>query len=78
MFYQTILGSAAYIDGSLTYCGGVNIQDKTGKSVKNCYSLRYPAPRWEETFPLLQVRKVVNNWANKSACTTLFHKLTSS
>ena len=51
-----VLGSTAYIDGGILYCGGFNIHDPSGLAVTSCYSLQHPAPRWEKTFPLLKVR----------------------
>ena len=66
-----ILGSAAYIDGVLTYCGGHNIKNPSHSALKSCYSLKYSAPRWEETFPLLKVRIVLLGNISLSFCLAL-------
>ena len=45
-------GDAAYISGSLIFCGGDNSKD--GIPTSACYKLTPPNPHWEKTFPLLQ------------------------
>ena len=61
-------GVAAYIGGSLVYCGGLLNDDPTMTPTSSCHRLTPPLLQWEETFPLLQVIPLISPLPHSRLC----------